>query len=287
MQVTRRRTTGLVAVALACVAMLVGPSGLPPAGADTGDVHVQPPGREVWPGEKSTNILVDNSGATAPATATFSNAKGVRRTMTVQPACFFDACTAGGPYDGYSVTWDGLGNGGAMQAPGVYKGSLAFTDGGGQAHAVSLGTIYVAHLRTMSTYLYPAPLATPDSSLASVSTIGRCSSVAGAAPESRWTLRLLSLSRCESRTGTDDWAFAGQRLTEYNPRGQRLISVQLGAEGSPVTGGDRATIVLDASFGRSSAPAWRRVAVISREGVSTAPATACRRERSRIRPTPS
>jgi hypothetical protein len=266
MPLTRTRMARVVALTLVPLCLLVGPSGLAPAGADAGDVHVNTYGREVWPGDKSTSILVDNFGATEPATVTITTAGKVRRTMTIQPACFFDACTTGGPYDGYSIEWDGLGNGGGMQAPGTYHGSLAFIDNSDQPHEVSLGSLFVAHLETVNIFLYPAPLAKPDSSLASVSTIGRCSSVAGGATESRWTLRLLSLSRCDSRAGTDDWAFAAQRLTAYNDRGQRLISVRLGAEGSPVNGGDLATIVLDTSFGHSSAPTWKRVAVISREG---------------------
>jgi hypothetical protein len=267
MPLTRTRAARVVVLTLVALCLLVGSSGLPPAAADTGDVHTgEFFGREVWPGEKSTDLLVDSSNATEPATATFSNPKGVRRTMTIQPSCFSDTCGPDGPYDGYRIRWNGLGNGGAMQPVGQYEGALSFTDGGNQPQEVSMGTIYVGRLVTNRTNLYPAPLAKPDPSLASLSTIGKCSSVAGAAPQSQWTLRLLSLSHCSSRARTDDWAFEAQQLTEFNERGRRLVSVTIGAWGAPVRAGDRAGIVLDTSFGTSSTPRWRRVALLTREG---------------------
>jgi hypothetical protein len=137
--------------------------------------------------------------------------------------------------------------------------------------------VYVDHLVTKrQTETHQDAL--PDPSLGSFSTVGRCSSV-GLGPDGARMLRLLSLRFCGSTAGSDDWAFAAQRLRHADQRGQRLVSVKVGAVGSPVAKGDLATVVADSSASSAGSPTWRRVATLRGSGshwgsVLTVPTTA-------------
>jgi hypothetical protein len=103
--------------------------------------------------------------------------------------------------------------------------------------------------------------------MAPFSTVGRCSSVLGQSAGSPYLLRLLSLSRCNSSAGTDDWAFQAQKLHIVDDdHTSRIVSVRIGAVGSPVHAGDMATIVVDSSVGTAFPPTWRRVAVLDTPG---------------------
>ncbi len=260
----RARFAFLITVALvAPLLVLLAPS----ANAAVGDVELASPnGRDVWPGKKPSDLNVYNSQTEHDATATFRNKRGtVVRTMSVPPTCFFDQCTLAESSDGHEVRWNGTNNRGRVVQPGRYTGRIRLIDRNGQVHNVSLGYLWVNRLVTRTaggwqeTYI--------DHRFDSVSTIGRCSSVLGSTPGQPWQVRLLSMSRCRSSAGTDDWAFQAQQLSFFeDPRVDRIMSVRIGATGSPVHAGDVATIVVDSSAGTSPTPVWRRVAELGAAG---------------------
>ncbi len=267
MTATRTLFVRLLALAVASSVLLVGP-----APANAADVEVSPNiplGREVFPGDKPASLSVYDAGLREPATVVWrrKSTRALVRTMSVDPVCFFDQCTLGegsGFYDGYLVEWDGKGNGGVVRAPGAYTGRIHIKHGS-VTESYSLGTVWINHLVTRRPTISHA--AYPDESLAAVSFVGSCSSVAGRASGTPWNLRLLSLNRCGSSAGGGDWAFAAQ-LLEYpgSARVHRLLSVRIGARGAPVFPGDVARIVVDSSAGTAADPTWRRVAVLRESG---------------------
>ena len=89
----------------------------------------------------------------------------------------------------------------------------------------------------------------------------------GQAPGSPWVIRLLSLNKCRSAAGSDDWAFRASKLFFYeDDHYKRVLSVRIGATGTPVHAGDRAVIVVDTSAGTAPQPTWKRVAVLRKRG---------------------
>ena len=261
----RARFASLTAIALV-VPLLVWLA--PAAGAAVGDVELASPnGRDVWPGKKPSDLNVYNGQTAQDATATFRNKRGkVVRTMAVPPTCFFDACTLAESSDGHEVRWNGRNNRGRFVKPGRYTGRIRMINRNGQAHSVSLGNLWVNRLVTRTRENF-VEVALRDPTLAALSTIGRCSSVTGPTPNRPWQLRLLSMNRCQSSAGTDDWAFRANRLELWqDDHASRVMSVRIGATGSPVHAGDMASIVVDSSAGRAARPVWRRVAVLDTAG---------------------
>ena len=262
---SRRNRVGWL-LALALVTPLV-VGALPPASAAVGDIEVTGPyGRDVWPGQKPSNMNVYNGG-TGHADVTIRNLAGtVVRTMSVPPECFFDWCQGTeGAYDGYVVAWDGENNGGAVVPAGRYTGTISFDDRGGQPHTANLGNLWVNRLVTRTSRDYQETFMTPE--FDALSTVGRCSSVLGPVAGTPYKIRMLSMNKCRSSAGTDDWAFrAGQVELWEDPTASRVISVRVGATGSPVHTGDTATMVVDSSAGTASTPTWRRVVEMGRAG---------------------
>ncbi len=114
---------------------------------------------------------------------------------------------------------------------------------------MSLGNLWVNRLVTRTRENY-VEVALRDPTLAALSTIGRCSSVTGPTPNRPWQLRLLSMNKCRSSAGTDDWAFRANQIELWeDDHASRVISVRIGATGSPVHAGDMASIVVDSSAG--------------------------------------
>ncbi len=264
---TRTLCARVVALAVAASVLLVAPSAaVEPRVEVSGN---SPVGRDVFPGEKPASLSVYDPGRLDPATVVWHrSSSGARvRTMSVDPYCFFDQCAmseGSGFYDGYLVEWDGTGDGGVVRPAGAYTGRIIIKHGA-ETETFALGTVWIDHLVTRRpTLSHPAY---PDPSLVSVSFVGRCSSVAGHASGTPWNLRLLSLSRCRSSAGSDDWAFSAQRLSyPGSARVHRLLSVRVGARGAPVSKGDVARVVVDSSAGTAAAPTWRRVAVLRKRG---------------------
>ena len=261
----RARFASLITLALVVpLLVLLAPS----AGAAVGDVELASPnGRDVWPGKKPSDLNVYNGQTEHAATATFRNKRGkVVRTMAVPPTCFFDQCTLAESSDGYEVRWNGKNNAGRYVPPGRYTGVAHLVDANGQPHNVSLGNLWVNRLVTRTRENY-VEVALNDPTLAALSTIGRCSSVTGPTPNKPWQLRLLSMNKCRSSAGTDDWAFRANRIELWeDDHASRVISVRIGATGSPVHAGDLASIVVDSSAGTAARPLWRRVVVLDTAG---------------------
>lgn len=165
----------------------------------------------------------------------------------------------------HEVDWDGKNNGGAVVPAGRYTGNLRYVDDNGQPQNISLGNLWVNRLVTRTRGGWQETWI--DHSLDSLSTIGRCSSVLGSTPGQAWHVRLLSMSKCNSSAGTDDWAFQAQRLNFFeDDHVSRIISVRIGATGSPVHAGDVASVVVDSSAGTAPSPTWRRVAELGKAG---------------------
>ena len=261
---TRTRLGWMVALAVAAATVLVA---TPPAQADYGDVHEHSPaGREVFPGTKATSLEFEAypTSEEANAVATIRKPGGrVVRTMHVEPVCI-PSCEFNGDLDAYIIEWGGRNNAGVMQQPGRYVGHLTL---GTPQHrnTYPLGSVWIDHLVTRSSTVDQT--AQPDPDLSSISPVGDCSSVAGPRQGTPWNLRLLSLSRCDSTEGMDDWAFSAEHLSySTGTRAQRLVSVTVGADGSPAHAGDVARIVVDSTGGTASQPTWKRVLVMPPSG---------------------
>lgn len=257
----RSRLGGLIALALVTPLMAWA---TPPAHAA---VSVQPGtanGRDVWPGQKPSDLEVHTGRVTQNATATFRNLSGrVVRRMSVAPECF-DPCFDEGNYTGYVVEWNGTDGSGAVLPAGRYTGTIVLTDADGQQTA-SLGALWINRLVTRTRRNYQETFMT--SRFDALSTVGRCSSVLGPAAGTPYRIRLLSMNRCNSTAGTDDWAFRAGEVTLWEDNhASRVISVRVGATGSPVRAGDTATMVVDSSAGTAAAPTWRRVVEMGRAG---------------------
>ena len=252
----------MAALAVAAATLI----GVPPAHADYGDVHEHSPaGREVFPGAKATSLEFEANptSESANAVVTIREPGGrVVRTMPVEPVCI-PSCEFNGTLDAYVIEWGGRNNAGVMQQAGRYVGHI--TLGNPQRRTYPLGSMWIDHLVTRNSTVNQTAL--PDPSLSSISPVGDCSSVAGPKSGTEWNLRLLSLSRCDSTEGTDDWAFSAERLSHSTgPRAQRLISVTVGAVGSPAHAGDVARILVDSTGGTSDQPTWKRVLVMPPSG---------------------
>ena len=262
MSLRRNRVGWLFALALLTPLMVWA---APPASAAEVSVQLGTPlGRDIWPGQKTSDLDVYTGQVTQNAIATFKNPAGtVVRTMSVPPECW-DPCFDEGLYRGYEVDWDGTNNSGAVLPAGRYTGSIALTDADGQQTA-SLGFMWVNRLVTRTSRDYQETFMTPE--FDALSTVGRCSSVLGPVAGTPYKIRMLSMNKCRSSAGTDDWAFrAGQVELWEDPTASRVISVRVGATGSPVHTGDTATMVVDSSAGTAPTPTWRRVVEMGRAG---------------------
>jgi hypothetical protein len=261
---TTTRLGWMAALAVAASTLI----GVPPAHADYGDVtELSPAGHEVFPGAKATSLMFEAYPTSNEANAVVTIRKSggrVVRTMPVEPVCI-PSCEFNGDLDAYVIEWGGRNNAGVMQEAGRYVGHL--TLGADPQHRATypLGSVWIDHLVTRSSTADQKAL--PDPDLASISTIGDCSSVAGPKEGTPWNLRLLSLSRCDSTEGMDDWAFSAEHLSySTGTRAQRLVSVTVGADGSPAHAGDVARIVVDSSGGTANQPTWKRVLVMPPSG---------------------
>lgn len=258
----RNRVGWLFALALVTPLMVWA---APPAAAGAVSVELGTPlGRDIWPGQKASDLEVYTGRVTQNAVVTFKNLAGTAvRTMSVPPECWAP-CFDEGYYSGYVVEWDGTNNGGATLPAGHYTGSIVLTDADGQQTA-SLGDLWINRLVTRTRSNYQETFMTPE--FDALSTVGRCSSVLGPVSGTPYKIRLLSMSRCNSSAGTDDWAFrAGKVELWEDDHAARVISVRVGATGSPVHAGDTATMVIDWSAGTAPTPTWRRVVEMGRAG---------------------
>jgi hypothetical protein len=258
------RTRLAALIALAIITPLLIWAAPPASAAATVDL-ASPYGRDVWPGKKPSDLAVYDSGR-GDAVATFRNTNGtVVRTMSTPAMCFFDNCFDPESFSDHEVEWDGKNNSGVVVPAGRYTGNLRFVDENGQPQNVSLGNLWVNRLVTRTAGGWQETWI--DHSLDSLSTVGRCSAVLGSTPGQPWQVRLLSMNRCNSSAGTDDWAFRAQRLNFFeDDHVSRIISVRIGATGSPVHAGDVASIVVDSSAGTAPSPTWRRVAELGKAG---------------------
>ena len=240
----------------------------PPAGAAPGQVYLgAPEGRDVWPNRKRSALNVDNPGTETDAIVRFRNSRGVLvRTFSTPPECFFDSCTLAESSDGHNVDWDGKNNAGVNVAPGRYTGTIHMVDSGGQPHDVSLGNVWVNRLVTRTEPVgFQETWKDPEA--APYGVVGRCSQVLGPTSGTPWLIRLLSMNKCDSAEGTDDWAFHAQKLAlAWDNHTSRILSVRVGAKGSPPRAGETGSIVVDASAGGSAEPQWRRVVELGKAG---------------------
>ena len=161
----------------------------------------------------------------------------------------------------YDFSWNGTTTDGAKLPAGEYHAAMTVADSWGRAvEVVDVGSLWIDHLVTETT----TRRYTPADSTWSYSTIGRCSSSTKPGPH-RWpgSVGILSLSRCRSTAGTDDWAFRTFYLTLRGVPGQhRLISYRASAYGAPVRRGMRGAIASDLS-GTFEYPEWRTTGVLS------------------------
>lgn len=190
-----------------------------------------------------------------------SSGQPVATTDPVQQDCRGDVCMTDPDAPSWFLnTWDGTNDAGEKLPAGTYTAHFEIRDRWGRwIRPTELDPVplYINKLVTKTSMRRLVP----NEVTWAYNVYGRCSSAPSPGPSGwAWSVAILSLSRCQDRTGKFDWLFRTFELPSLaDPTAQRLISFRGDVYAKPIRAGMVGGIVYDEKWHApsSSGPVWR------------------------------